>query len=87
MPLNKLRERAIEIILGLILAGMLGWGSWTTQVNMAYGERLIRQETRQEVVDQNITEIKSSQRRMEDKLDRALERRSWPESPRQGRNE
>lgn len=75
MPLNKLRDRALDIVIGLILAGILAWGTWTTRTSMAQETRIVKVETQQEAVKDDIKEIKDSQLRMEEKVDKALEKK------------
>ena len=61
------REQVIQALTGLILAGLVSWATWTTAT-------VNRQETAIAVADKDQQEIKRRLIRIEDKLDRIIER-------------
>lgn len=70
---------AATALIGSLVAGALGWaGGWTSNVSKEaarQGKEIVVLLEQQKQTKESIGEIKSSQLRMEQKLDRALERR------------
>lgn len=78
MPAWAAKVTATALI-GSLVAGALGWaGGWTGSVSKEaarQGKEIVVLLEQQKQTKESIGEIKSSQQRMEQKLDRALERR------------
>lgn len=65
----------IQALIGIILTASVSWATWTTTTTNKHETRLTVVEEKVGNVKQDISEIKSGQRRIEDKLDRVIERR------------
>ena len=65
----------LQTVVGAILTAALTWGSWTSISLQRHESRIAVSESRANTVDKSIDEIKQSQLRIEDKLDRILEGR------------
>jgi hypothetical protein len=62
----------INVLLGVLFSIMLTWSGAITKTTIDNAKEISAQTERNTSVKESITEIKDSQRRVEDKLDRVL---------------
>lgn len=69
----------VQALLGVMLTSGVAWATWSTVTSWRHEVRISTTEDRVETTKDSITEIKASQRRVEDKLDRIIESQSKPQ--------
>lgn len=68
----------LQAILGIVLSGGVAWTTWATVTANRHESAIAVAEAKVDAVKDDISEIKGTQRTMDGKLDRLLERQAQP---------
>lgn len=65
----------LQALFGVILSGGVAWTTWATVTANQHEAKILVVETKVDDIHKDIAEIKRGQQRIDDKLDRLIERR------------
>jgi len=65
----------VQAVVGVLLSGLVAWTTWATATTTKNDARIAVVEDHQKGIDKNLDEIKDTQREMNHKLDKLIERR------------
>jgi outer membrane murein-binding lipoprotein Lpp len=71
----------LQAIAGVVLSGGVAWTTWATVATNRHEAKIMVVETKMDDVHEDIKDIKAGQEKLNDKMDRLLERRSAAPAP------